>query len=179
MANEINITDLSVKAAAALTTADYLVTFTDDGNTTKTPAFEAISQANTENGCLCVKVALGSIPTAQVLTGNTTPIPLGITVPSGKSIMVLAAGIGRSGGTTAYATNLTVGLRYVGSTDPIATLAFLGRTIDTGAQMTFFQSTNVGNSQIETDVDLEIYVLTGNPTLGDFDLGYKVTYIIA
>ena len=177
MANDINITDLSVKAAAALTTADYLMTFTDDGNTTKTPAFEAISQANTENGCLCVKTAMLVIPTAQVLTLNSIPVAFGLTVPSGYYVQPTSIAASLDYNSIAYATNTRVAIRFIGAASGLSVFnnAFLSSASD--AFFSVGHSSPTGTNVI-VNTDIEAYVETGNPTAGNSGITIYLTYVL-
>jgi hypothetical protein len=175
---EIAVNELAVKAASALTTSDQVMTFTQDGDTNRTPLFEAVAKANDENGCLCLQVAGVNIASADILTLGTTPVPFGLTVPPDMFPDILTAKCFRPDVDNAYATNTVVAIRCVGADTPLFTLDFLGKTA-TGTGSFFMErnySTGVNDTQIINSVDLEAYVIGGDPTVGTFDMAIGITF---
>lgn len=167
MAESINVTDLAVKIPDALTTADQVMVFDQTGDTNRTPLFEAVAKANEENGAAQLSFHTQNIAAAAMLTGNATPIAVSITRAAGETISPVSIVGSLVFNSVAFATNTVIGLRYVGADIPIATCDLLARTAS--GTVNFIPVTTVGaaQSQFLTDTDLEIYVLTGDPTAGD------------
>ena len=120
------------------------------------------------------------IPTAQVLTLNTTPIALGISVPTGTIAVAQSAIFYGNFNSVAYATNVDIGIKTVGTTDfQLAGDDFLNfsvsRILSMGGQTSTATSTD---NQFITGADLEVYAIGGNPTAGDSDITIYVTYRI-
>lgn len=174
----INVNNLPAKAAAAITTADQVMTFTASGDTTQTPFSEAVAQANTLNANAALTIASVTIPTAQVLTLNTTPVAFGITVPVGYIPIIIGEVLLSATYVSAtYATNTNIRIQSVGgSFDNVSTNGALGfgatviRSLD-------LQKNSTGLLYLD-GADLEIYVPTGNPTAGDSDITITLTYIL-
>jgi len=103
-----------------------------------------------------------------MLTGNATPIPVTITRAAGETISVLFPIVGSLVfNSVAFATNTTIGLRFVGADEPIATCDLLGRTVSGTVNFVPVTSVGVGDTQWIGNADLEIYVVSGDPTAGD------------
>lgn len=173
MANEINITDLSTKAAAALTTGDSIITFSSDGDTNQTPFYEAVDAANDANGCVCVKVAELTLTTAQILAGFTTPVQFGLTVAAGVYIKPLSIDLFSDYAGVAYATNINLRVRAVGSSTYISSYD-ISFAADQFAPLSISGTAGI---QFITAVDLEAYIATGNPTAGTSDITLYMTYL--
>jgi hypothetical protein len=118
------------------------------------------------------------LPSAEILTLGATPVAFGLTVPVDSFPDILTAKCFRPDVDTAYATNTVVAIRCVGADDPLFTLDFLGKTAtgSGGFYMERYVSTNVNNKQIIHSVDLEVYVIGGDPTAGTFDSGVTITF---
>jgi hypothetical protein len=174
----INVNNLPAKAAAAITTADAVMTFTASGDTTQTPFSEAVAQANTLNANAALTIASITIPTAQVLTLNATPVAFGITVPVGYiPVIVGEVLLSATYGAATYATNTALRIRSVGgSVDLVVTGAALafGATVIRSLDI---QNNSTGLRYVD-GADLEVYVPSGNPTTGDSDITITLTYIL-
>ena len=174
----INVNNLPAKAAAAITSADAVMTFTASGDTTQTPFNEAVAQANTLNANAALTIASVTIPTAQVLTLNTTPVAFGITVPVGYIPVVIGEVLLSSTfNSVAYATNTNIAIQSVGGSQlivkGISRLAFSASVMTT----LDIQGTPSGIRYV-SGADLEVYVQTGDPTAGDSDITVTLTYIL-
>jgi hypothetical protein len=181
----INVNNLPAKAAAAITTADQVMTFTASGDTTQTPFNEAVAQANTLNANAALTIASVTIPTAEVLTLFTTPVPFGITVPVGYFIQPLGMSFRAENGTTAYDTNIKLAARYIGSDKHFSAASgnwvrVLESTINRGGLLAI--DGTIGATTTDTQIldatDIEIYVETGNPLNGDSDITITMVYIL-
>jgi len=174
----INVNNLPAKAAAAITTADAVMTFTASGDTTQTPFSEAVAQANELNSNVALTIASVTIPTAQVLTMFTTPVAFGITVPVGYIPVVIGEVLlSATYATATYAANTNIRIRSVGgSLDNVSTIGALafGATV-----MRSLDIQNNSSGLLYVDgADLEVYVPTGNPTTGDSNITITLTYIL-
>jgi hypothetical protein len=174
----INVNNLPAKAAAAITTADQVMTFTASGDTTQTPFNEAVAQANSLNANAALTIASVTIPTAQVLTLFTTPVAFGITVPVGYiPVIVGEVLLSATYVSATYAANTNIRIRSVGgSFNNVSTNSALGfgatvmRSLD-------LQKNSTGLLYLD-GADLEVYVQTGDPTTGDSDITITLTYIL-
>lgn len=174
----INVNNLPAKAAAAITTADQVMTFTTSGDTTQTPFNEAVAQANTLNANAALTIASVTIPTAEVLTLFTTPVPFGITVPVGYIPVVVGdVLLSSTFNSVAYATNTNIGIRSVGGSELI--VRGVVRLAFSASFMTIFDLfvTSSGVRYI-SGADLEVFIQTGNPTAGNSDITVTLTYIL-
>lgn len=170
----INATSLTPIVAGAIT-SDYQATIYDQaGNAGRAAVADIVSAANAVNGCVCVQTVKLDIPTAEVLTLNTTPKPFGLTVPSGYYVQPLAISFRSVYGTTPYATNTSLRIRPIGSAESITAQA-INYSADIFAIMGFSGGTA---GQLISDVDLEVYVNTGDPTAGDSDITLYLTYAL-
>ena len=118
------------------------------------------------------------IPSASVLTLNTTPVPFGITVPAGYiAVPINQPVFSLQFNTAAYATNTSIRIQAVGATDPFAKgTSFLAATADTLCPMSL--ETGAQNAEYYVDgADFEVTVATGNPTAGDSDITIYLTYM--
>ena len=174
MANdpEIDLNNLPAKAAAAITTADAVMTFTASGDTTQTPFSEAVAQANSLNLISNVKTVKITIPTAQVLTLYTTPVAFGLTVPVGYYAQLLSAQMKATYGGTPYATNVTLEIGFP-SVKAIFTDAVLGFNSNAFVNMDFESS-----GQYVSATDVVVSVNAGNPTAGNSDIDLYLTYML-
>jgi hypothetical protein len=176
----INVNNLPAKAAAAITTADQVMTFTASGDTTQTPFNEAVAQANTLNLINSVKTVKITIPTAQVLTLYTTPVAFGLTVPVGYFVQPLSIQCGVDFNTVAYATNTSLSVRAVGADVAIGAsgATALAATISKIFNLDTNINTTAGQTQFIDGVDLEVFVGIGNPTAGDSNVDVYMTYTL-
>ena len=128
-----------------------------------------------------VKTVKITIPTAQVLTLNTTPVAFGITVPVGYYLRVLGCDGYLDFNTIAYATNGKLLIRTVGTTDPQAGWTgaqFLFGTTNRYSTSSLTSGTSVTSNQLISGADLEAYIDIGNPTAGDSDIDLYLTYML-
>lgn len=138
-----------------------------------------VTYVNNEQQDVGIMQATLTIPSAQILTGNSTPIAFGIQTPTGYAVKVLALDGTLDFGTTPYATNGSVLVRCVGTTDPQAGWTanqFLFGTVTRSVTATLTSSTGVTSDQLIEGADVEAYVSTGNPTAGDSDITLYLTY---
>jgi len=179
MANTVNINDLDTLSPSAVDDNYYGILFTADGDTNKVVFEDAVSQANANNGCLCLKKVSFEIAAADVLNLNATPQyflpPLGAdTYPDFVNISVQF-----KNGTTPYATNVDLEVRYFGSNQPVYENAtILNATNDCIRSLTPSDPTFAGaNLQVVANTGVYIWSPTGAPTAGDFDLVVHATYV--
>ena len=182
---EIAVNELAPKVASALTTADQVTTFTQDGDTNRTSLFEAVAKANEENGCLCIKTAKLDIPSAEVLTLNSVPKPFGITVPAGYYVQPIAGSFRATNGTTAYDTNVQLAARFIGADTNISNstanwVRALQSTVDRSGVLPFDAAigATTSDTQVLPATDIEIYVVGGDPLNGDSDITIYLTYML-
>jgi hypothetical protein len=118
------------------------------------------------------------IPSAQVLTLFTTPVPFGINVPIGYYVQPIGdIMIKGDYNTTAYATNTSVRIRSVGgSQNYVSAVNVLAFSADIFIPLT--KNVVSSGKAIETGEDLEVYVPVGNPTAGDSDITLYLTYTL-
>jgi hypothetical protein len=120
-----------------------------------------------------------TIPSAQILTGNSTPIAFGIQTPTGYAVKVLALDGTLEYGTATYATNGNMVVRCVGTTDPQGGWTanqFLFGTLTRSVTATLTSSTGVTSDQLIEGADVEAFIETGNPTAGDSTAVLYLTY---
>lgn len=141
-----------------------------------------ITQSNTTiNGDGGVQVATLELTSAQILTLNTTPVPFGITVPSGYYLRVLGCDGYLDFKSIAYATNGNLLIRTVGTTDPQAgwtAVQFLFATTDRYSTSTLTSGTGITSNQLINGADVEAFVSVGNPLLGNSTVKLYLTYIL-
>lgn len=178
MANTINVTDLTPIVAGAITTGQQVTIYDQSGNAGRAAIEDVVSAANTISGGLKVMVHTEIIPSADILTGNTTPVTLNIPRSSGESIGIVGTPVfSLSYGTATYATNTTAAIRYVGADIDMFTCDILGRTAS-GAKLGVPVTTvSASQSQVLENIDLEWYVKTGDPITGDGTTTVTVYYI--
>jgi hypothetical protein len=179
MANTINATALTPIVAGAIT-SDYQVTIYDQsGNAGRAAVADVVSAANALNSEVGIKTAKLTIATADVLTLNATPIPFGITVPTGYIPMLIGAPVfSATYNSAAYAANTAIRIRSVGgSVDVVSTASALDFTADT-IRLLDIQLGADNTLLYLTGADLEVYVPTGDPTTGDSDITIYLTYAL-
>ena len=134
---------------------------------------------NNEQQDVGIMQATLTIPSAQILTGNSTPIAFGIQTPTGYAVKVLALDGTLEYGTATYATNGNMVVRCVGATDPQAGWTanqFLFGTLTRSVTATLTSSTGVTSDQLIEGADVEAFIETGNPTAGDSMVVLYLTY---
>jgi hypothetical protein len=134
---------------------------------------------NNEQQDVGIMQATLTIPSAQILTGNSTPIAFGIQTPTGYAVKVLALDGTLEYGTATYATNGNMVVRCVGTTDPQGgwkANQFLFGTLTRSVTATLTSSTGVTSDQLIEGADVEAFIETGNPTAGDSTAVLYLTY---
>jgi hypothetical protein len=171
MANTINVTDLAVIVAGAITTGQQVTIYDQSGNAGRAAIEDVVSAANGLNGCVCVRVAKLVIPTAEVLQLFTTPKAFGLVVPSGFVAVPISAQLNATYNSVQYATNIALEIGYTGA-----------KTLFNGSLN--FNGNRFQNLELEPDgalvaaSDIEVRVNAGNPTTGDSDITIYLTYAL-
>jgi hypothetical protein len=130
-------------------------------------------------GVLPLKYAEIVIPSAQVLTGNTTPVAiLGAPAPSDAiEILYCSATMVYAG--VAYTTNGVVQIRTQGATVPqieFAANQFLFGTASRTVTGSPVAATLATETQIIAGAPIEFFVETGNPAAGTSDITIRMIY---
>ena len=131
-----------------------------------------------DNGVVCMSgYAELDVTSAQVLTGSSSPVAFGLTVPSGYAIDIVGGSVTIDYGTTPYATNMNVSVRTVGSTDSqLVSPDALNATQSCTRKMAINANFTATDTQLINGADLEFYVDSGDPTAGDSDIKIRVYY---
>jgi hypothetical protein len=182
MAEGIQLLDLPQAAIGEIEVGNFAYMVTPDGRPFKVDISEMVAKMQADAGCGCVLTAKLEIPSAEVLTLNTTPKLFGLTVPVGYICRVLSVDAFIDYGTTAYATNLRMGVSPVGAEFVSPTLGgdfflsepdFLAQTANAWGQFQPFPRTSPVSYG-----DWEAYVRVGDPTAGDSDITIYLTYML-
>lgn len=131
-----------------------------------------------DSGIECIQgTAKLTIASADVLTLNSTPIEIVAAPGAGYAIDVISATFKATFNSVAYATNIDIDIRTIGSsvnlTTNVAKLGFTTNTINA-----FALKADPAADQIIENTGIELFVETGNPTAGDSDITVYVTYRI-
>lgn len=162
MAEGISLLNIPLAAPAEIQAGQFAYIVTPDGQPYKVKIDEMVAKVGG------VELHTQNIPAADMLNGNTTPIPVTIARQAGETIAPIFPIVGSLVfNTAAFATNTVIGIRYVGADEPIATCDLLGRTASGTVNFVPVTSVAAGDSQYLLDTDLEIYVLGGDPITGD------------
>jgi hypothetical protein len=175
MANTINVTDLAVIVAGAITTGQQVTIYDQSGNAGRAAIEDVVAAANGLNGCVCVNTVEIDLTSAEILTLASAPI-LAIPAPAANQyIEVLGAVCEYDYGTATYSGggNIIIGPAagpqfYFNGTLQATADRFVKAvpTIPTGAD------SNVGYA-------LPIYILTlADPTTGDGTMVIRITYAV-
>lgn len=114
-----------------------------------------------------VKVHTEIIPSADILTGNTSPITLSIPRLAGQGIGIIGTPVfSISFAGAAYASNTVVELGYDGADVAMFSCDILGRTATGVKNGVIITSVGDAQSQILDDADLVWKVTSGDPTAG-------------
>jgi hypothetical protein len=176
------LNSIAPKLASTIQATDTIIVMSIDGDTNQTPLFDAVAKSNEENGCLCVRTAKLDIPSAEVLTLNTTPKAMGISVPTGYMCRVLSVDAVMEYNSVPYATNIRMAASPVGAAFVTPELGgdfflsepdFLAQTADVWGQ---FQP--APRTSPVSYGDWEVYVRVGDPTAGDSDITIYLTYVL-
>ena len=132
-----------------------------------------------DSGIDCIQgTAKVVIPTAQVLTLNTTPVQLVAAPGAGYAIEVLSVTMKMVYNSAAYATNTILEVKNTGAIQPIRKLDCLNATVDTMRVITPVGATTATQTQMLENVALVATVGTSDPTAGDSDITIYITYRI-
>jgi len=168
---KIDVVDLAVKDPALLDSNDQVVMFTQDGDTNRMAFSLAVSEANNQNGCACIRQAKVTITSAQLLSINFTPIQI-IPASAGSFIEVVSASVSIDFNTMAYNTNTNLILLPSGG-EKILESDVLGLTSVTSLDTIKFTSVQ---GTTPRDVAINVSVETDSPIGGDSDITVYVTY---
>ncbi len=181
MAGQVEVTDLTSLAASGLTSNAQIITYEQTGDATRTLFMDAVSEANSQNGCACVNEFKLTIATADVLTLNATPIELIAAPGAGFAIEVFSASVKIVYNTTAYATNTTLQVITSGSVIEQAELDVLAASASTYKTLPKPLAAvlvAIPTAQLIDNAAVNVTVKTGDPTLGDSDITIYGTYRI-
>jgi hypothetical protein len=129
-----------------------------------------------DNGVVCLGGSASvELTPSQVKTLNTTPITI-VGAVSGYAIEVVSASVKIDFNTTAYATNTFIQLIVQGATTAQYGGGILNATVATNKKLPEISTTSATTTQLITNADLKVSVLTGNPTAGDSDITVYVNY---
>jgi len=132
-----------------------------------------------ETGCICMKSAVQQIPSANILTSYDTPVLLNLPRVAGETLVVIKVVVNVDFNTVAYATNTTLGIRFVGADVDILTCDILARTIIGAKEFVIVTTVGDAQTQLIDDADIEVYTKSGNPTAGDSAVKISVVYFVA
>lgn len=176
------LTDLS---SSIVTVADGdLMHMVDVSDTTSTPqgTSKKLPFSILRKGVGNIYYAELSIPTAQVLTLNTTPLEIVAAPGTGYAIEVISASVKGTFNSVAYATN--TGLQLFLDTADIAQLqltganTFLNFTVTKHSKFVDVTTHGAAITQIIENKSLKIKVATGDPTSGNSGIKVYVFYRI-
>lgn len=171
---EIAINELETLSPSAVDSNYYGLVFTADGDTNKVVFEDAVAQANLNNDSLQIKSASVTIPTAQVLTLNSSPVTI-VSGVSGKILVPISAIFRATYNSATYATNTSLAIRHTSSSTALVTAsAKLGFTANSINQFDLRADTVA--DQLISGANMEVYVPTGDPTTGDSDITIDVKY---
>jgi hypothetical protein len=170
MANTINATDLAVIVAGAITAGQQVTIYDQSGNAGRAAIEDVVSAANRLNSELGIKTAKVDIPTAEVLTLNTTPKAFGLIVPTGFYVQLLSAQMKATYNSATYATNTELEVGFAG-VKPV----FLDSVLGFGSS-TFVNLDYNDSGAVSAASDVIVSVNNGNPTVGNSDITIYITY---
>ena len=161
----------------AANAADYANATTfliqNESGTTKLATLDGLNENYFGN----IYTATLTVPNAQVLTANSTPVAFGLTVPSGYAVSVFDGSIKIDNPSSAYATNVGVNVRTVGADEPqLVSLTALNASVTSVRKLTVDSSFAATDTQLIAGADIEFFVPTGNTTTGDADVTLDVAY---
>jgi hypothetical protein len=117
-----------------------------------------------------------TIASADVLTLSSSQIEIIPPQGAGTAIEVISASIKINFNTTAYATNTTIAIGNLTTTDIMFSLPCLDSTVETMRSLILNQATSVTDTQILENASIVVGVSGGNPTAGDSDIKVYVRY---
>ena len=169
--SDINVNDLATLSPSALDGDYYGIVFTPNGDTNKVVLEDAVAQANSNNGCVCIEEAYLAISSADVLQLNSTPLTIVPAQGAGTAIEVISASVKMVYNSAAYATNTDLQLMASGGSINLA--RDTGVLFSTSDKIRSFALTE---GDIIENTALVVTTRTGNPTTGDSDITVYVTY---
>ena len=119
-----------------------------------------------------------TIPSAQVLTANATPIVL-VAAVAGKQILPVVVNASMTYNSAAYATNGITQVKHNGASLPLlerTANSFLFGTVSRKIRMAASNTGGTTDTQILTNASLLWTVDTGNPTAGNSDITISGLY---
>lgn len=120
-------------------------------------------------GSEALRLATGTISSAQILNSNSSPVELIAAPGAGQAIAVHKIVLSMDYNSATYATNTDGELRFSGGT-VISSTAILESTADD----IFIATPNA----IEINESIQFNTFSGNPTTGNSDIKYKIWYTI-
>lgn len=121
-----------------------------------------------------------TIPSADILTSNTTPVQLIAPAGSGKAIVLLPTStLTGTYNSITYTTNLSVDVYTDTATDAQLVFSnFLNFTTTRTSLGSIQAATSAGDTQIIANKGIYMQTTTGNPAAGNSDLTFNLQYII-
>lgn len=161
----------------AATAADYANATTfliqNAEGTTKLATLEGLNENYFSN----TYTATLTVPSADVLTANGTPVAFGLTVPSGYAVSLIDGFILIDNPSSAYATNVGANIRTVGANEPqLGSSNALNASVTSVRKLAVDSTFSATDTQLIAGADIEFFVPTGNPTGGDADITLYVQY---
>ena len=174
---DIDVNNLATLSPSALDDTYYGVVFTLDGNANKVVFEDAVAQANSNNGCVCIKEAYLAISSADVLQLNSTPLTIVAAQGAGTAIEVISASVKIDFNTAAYATSTNILISNSSSnTDQFRAGGVLASTVSTFKRFILTNPTGATDTQIIENDSLIIKCDSADPTAGDSDITVYVLY---
>jgi hypothetical protein len=181
MAEGIQLLDLPQAAIGEIEGGNFAYMVTPDGQPFKVEISQLVAKMQQDAGCGCVQTARLFIPSAEVLTLNTTPKAFGLNVPAGYAVQPLSWHMQSTFNSVAYATNTTLLLRAV-TGGPVTNLGFMISVLAFVDNTFTANGLSIGGSAnancLIDGADLEVFVGTGDPTAGDSDITLYLTYML-
>lgn len=174
--SDIRVNELAVLSPSAIDSTHNVIVFTSDGDTNQVVFEDAVAQANSNNGCVCLQEASLTIASADVLQLNSTPLTIVASQGAGTAIEVISASVDIDFNTTPYATNTFIQLIVSGATTAQYGAGILNATVATTKKLAEISTTSATTTQLITNSSLQVSTLTGDPTAGDSDITVYVIY---
>lgn len=181
--------DTTIDNAGAVTIANDAITtvkIIDDAVTTPKIIDEAVTLPKLDTSLQAYFSTASSlifktvtIPTAEVLTGNSAPVEV-VGAVAGKIIMPLFVLTTLTYNSVTYTTNLRTQIIYDGATDALleTPTAFLGGTTTKTVLMNVNTINGVTDTQVLDNAALLWKVETGDPLAGDSDVTLNIVYVL-
>jgi hypothetical protein len=175
--SDINVNDLATLSPSALDGDYYGIVFTPNGDTNKVVFEDAVAQANSNNGCVCLQEASLPIASADVLQLNSTPLTIVAAQGAGTAIEVVSASVKIAFGSVAYATNTTLQLISPGGATLVQATTSTVLAVTQNTHTGFNKTAPIASGgSIFENTELQINVFNGDPTAGDSDITVYVLY---